>query len=515
MEILGSIIKRGFQLRKTIRKVRRNVTATQMQRKTLVKLLKKARFTRFGQHYEFEAILASQQPEKIFQKIVPVSDYNKIYENWWHKTLQGEENVCWPGRIKYFALSSGTSGSSSKHIPVTISMIKSMRKTGVRQVLSLVNYDIPEELFAKGVLVLGGSTELENKGHYYQGDLSGINQAKMPFYTTPFYKPGRQIARERDWNAKIDEIVKSAPDWDIVMLTGIPAWNQIVLEKIIERYQLKHIHEIWPNLRFFIYGGVALEPYRKGFEKLFGQPIHYVETYLASEGFIAYQSRKDIKGMELVLNNGIFLEFVPFNEQNFNFDGSLKENPQALLIDEVKEGEEYALLLSTNAGAWRYLIGDTIKFTSLEYREIVITGRTKHFLSLCGEHLSTENMNRAVQMLSEQYNTPINEFTVFGIESGSLFGHRWYLGMDIDVDPTELTALLDHHLKDLNDDYAVERHHALKEVQVEIVPTSWFYEWMEKHGKLGSQNKFPRVLQKENAVDWENFVKAKRSEFLQ
>ena len=364
MVLLGSLIKRGLRLRKTINKVRKGRSAIQWQRETLVKLLKKAKSTQFGHAYDFDGILKLDSPMVGFQQSVPIFDYTRMHKDWWSKSLAGEHDVSWPGSIKYYALSSGTSGAASKYIPVTSSMIKSMRRTSIRQLLTLVNYDLPEDLFGKGVLVLGGSSDLEKVGNYFMGDLSGINQANMPFYSTPFYKPGKAIARQKDWNLKIDEIVKKAPSWDIGMITGVPAWNQIVLERIIQTYRLNTIHDIWPNLSVFIYGGVAFEPYRSAFDRLLGKPIHCLETYLASEGFLAYQSRKEVKGMELVLNNGIFMEFIPFNSLNFNEIGELRPEAQIhLLIDEVRENEEYAILISTNAGAWRYLIGDTIKFS--------------------------------------------------------------------------------------------------------------------------------------------------------
>jgi GH3 auxin-responsive promoter len=507
LEILGTLIKQALTFRKNIRKVRRKSSAAKQQRKTLLKLLTKARYTQFGKQFEFDSILLASNPEKIFQKLVPIYDYDKIFKDWWYKAVQDESDVCWPGKIKYFALSSGTSGAPSKQIPVTSSMLRSMRKTSIRQVLSLTNYGFQEEFFQKGVMIVGGSSDLENRGHYYQGDLSGINATKMPFWTSPFYKPGKEIVKLRDWNAKIEEIVNHAPEWDISMITGVPAWNQIILEKIIERYKLNNIHEMWPNLQVFIYGGVAISPYLKSFEKLFGKKVHYLETYLASEGFIAYQSRKDIKGMELLLDNGIFMEFIPFNESNFNSDGTLKDNPEVKLIDEVQEETEYALLISTNAGSWRYMIGDTIKFTSLEHNEIVITGRTKHFLSLCGEHLSVDNMTEAMHQLSTDLNLPITEFTVSGTVNGSNFGHHWFLGIDnCTKTEVELAIKLDQYLKDLNDDYAVERRHALQNIRLQVIPTHKFYDWMEKNGKLGSQNKFPRVLQNQNYKDWLSFL---------
>jgi hypothetical protein len=222
--------------------------------------------------------------------------------------------------------------------------------------------------------------------------------SRLPFWFNRFYKPG-VIAKERDWNTKIDKIVKKACDWDIGGISGVPAWVQILLERIIEYYGLNTIHDLWPNFRVYTHGGVNFAPYKKSFEKLMGREMFYLETYLASEGFLAYQRKQD-HPMQLVLDSGIFFEFVPFNAENFKQDGRMVEKPEVLLLDQVKEDEDYAILISTCAGAWRYLIGDTIRFTSVKDFEIVITGRTKHFLSLCGEHLSVDNMTRAISEIS-------------------------------------------------------------------------------------------------------------------
>ena len=254
------------------------------------------------------------------------------------------------------------------------------------------------------------------------------------------------------------------------------------------------------------HGGVSFDPYRKGFEKLLGRPIYYIETYLASEGFIAYQTFPKRKSMRLVLNNGIFYEFIPFNEDNFTTNGEVKPEAKALLIDEVEEGKEYALVLSSCAGAWRYLIGDVIKFTSIEESEIIITGRTKHFLSLCGEHLSVDNMNKAIELVANEMNIAIPEFAVGGIPFESLFAHHWYVGTDDKVDKAVLKERLDYHLKQLNDDYAVERSAALKEVIVDVLPVKAFYGWMESKGKYGGQNKFPRVLKTAQMEQWNAFL---------
>jgi hypothetical protein len=236
-----------------------------------------------------------------------------------------------------------------------------------------------------------------------------------------------------------------------------------------------------------------------------GREIFYLETYLASEGFLAYQ-RKQEHPMQLVLDNGIFFEFIPFNTRNFNHDGTLVDQPQTLLIDQVNEDEDYALLISTNAGAWRYLIGDTVRFTSVKDFEIVITGRTKHFLSLCGEHLSIDNMTRAISEVSEKLNIDIKEFTVAGIPYNKLFAHKWYIGTDQPVaDRQEFKKLLDKTLSALNDDYAVERKAALKDIIVEIIPVKAFYDWMKMKGKEGGQHKFPRVIGSQYD-EWDEFT---------
>lgn len=489
---------------------------TELQKQELKNLLITASQTEFGKYYDFQKILNHFRKEdkgfyQSFKTQIPLHDYNKIYKDWWHLALKGAKNVCWPGRVKYFALSSGTSEASSKHIPVTKEMTKAIQRTSIRQIITLSKYELPSEFYGAGILMIGGSTHLNHKGSYFEGDLSGIQAARLPFWFQHFYKPGKKIAKTRSWDAKLDDIVEAAKDWDIGIIVGVPAWIQILLERIIEFYKLKHIHELWPNLRVYVHGGVSFDPYKKGFEKLLGTPLFYIETYLASEGFIAYQAFPMKKTMRLVLNNGIFYEFVPFNEKNFKSDGEIKPDAETLMIDEVKEGEEYALLLSTCSGAWRYLIGDVIKFTSLEESEIIITGRTKHFLSLCGEHLSVDNMNKAIELVSDEMNIDIKEFTVAGVPYGSLFAHKWYVGTNDVVDKEELKDRLDKCLKSLNDDYAVERSAALKEIFVEVLPVKLFYSWMESKGKTGGQNKFPRVLKRTQLDEWVEFIEANKS----
>ncbi len=507
MPILGSIIKRAIELRSKIPiDNKQYINAEKAQKKELKKLLKKAYYTTFGEHYQFIDILKEKNIIDSFKEKVPIHDYNSIFSKWWYRTINGEAYVCWPEKVKYFALSSGTSESSSKYIPVTSDMLRAIKKTSIRQIISLAQYDFPKKFYEKGILMLGGSTHLQYNGTYYEGDLSGITTGNIPFWFQHFYKPSRRISKERDWATKLDEIVKNARKWDIGVIVGVPAWLKILIEKITDHYQVNTIHDIWPNLSIYVHGGVSFEPYKKGFEKLLARPITYMETYLASEGFIAYQSRPNTNSMQLVLDNGLFFEFIPFNGENFDDEGNLSCNPKTLTIGEVEENKEYALLTSSSAGAWRYLIGDTIKFTNKKLSEIVITGRTKHFLNICGEHLSQENMNMAIKMLGDELNVEIKEFTVAGIKYGNMFAHKWYIGSDDKIDAKLAETKIDQYLKKLNDDYRVERIAAIQKVFAEILPTQMFYNWMKIQGKEGGQNKFPRVLKNKKLSSWLEYI---------
>ena len=477
------------------------------QLRVLKKLLRRARYTAFGQAFHFNEILLSKHPGKTFQNNVPTYNYNKIYNDWWHLTLEGKQDICWPGKIKYFALSSGTSESASKYIPITNDLLRGNKIIMIKQLISLFNYqDVPLASIGKGWLTLGGSTDLQKGPGYYAGDLSGITAQKAPFWFQPFYKPGKKIAKERDWNKKLIEIVEKAPQWDIGFIVGVPAWIQMCIEMVIEKYKLNNIHEIWPNLAFFVHGGVSFEPYKHGFEKLLGKPIAYVETYLASEGFIAWQDKQGAKGMKLSFNQHIFFEFVPFDDINFDANGDMIENPETLLIHEIEEGKDYAILISTTAGAWRYLIGDTVRFIDKNNAEIIITGRTKHFLSLVGEHLSVDNMNKAIQLVSEELNLSIPEYCVSGVPVGSFFGHHWYIACDQNININLLANKIDEKLIELNDDYAIERKSALKEISVTVLKEEVFMTFLKTKGKIGGQHKFPRVIKGDLLRDWKLFI---------
>jgi hypothetical protein len=505
MAFLGTILQEVVKIKKA-RRERRVVYTAGLQDKTLARLLKKASKTAFGKHYRFTEILKSPDRLKAYAERVPVHTYNKMHDEWWYRSLQDEPSVTWPGKVKYFALTSGTSGAPSKRVPVSSDMITAMRQTSIRQMLSMYDLKMPKEFYQKQLLMLGGSSDLIRVKGHFEGDLSGILATRVPRWFYRFRKPTKKVAAIRDWETKLNTIVERAPRWDIGIAAGVPAWMQILFERIIEKHQVQSIHDIWPNLKIYVHGGVAFAPYRDSINRLMGKPTHYLDTYLASEGFFAFENAHSNRSMQLVLDKGIYFEFIPFNEQNFDGDGEVRPDAEVLNIHQIQEGVDYALLITTCSGVWRYLIGDTVKFTDADKYEIIITGRTKHFLSLCGEHLSVDNMNRAIELTSRDLGIRINEFTVSGVPFDGMFAHHWFIGMEGNVNEVQLKETLDSHLKELNDDYATERKHALKDIVVEALPLEKFYDYMAFKGKIGGQAKFPRVLNKSQYAEWTNFI---------
>lgn len=485
----------------------------EFQTKTLKKLLKKAQFTEFGKFYGFDEILKSDNICKTFKEKIPSGDYMKIL-SWWERSRNGEPNITWPGKVDFFAVSSGTTDNSSKYIPITDQMLKAIQRGSIKQMMFIAKTDIPKDHIVKNWLMMGGSTDLDFNGIYHSGDLSGITTVKVPFMLRRIYKPDPIIKREKYWPNKIAKITREAVKWDVGGIAGVPAWIQLLFENILKHYKISNIHELWPNLEVYVHGGVSIKPYKKSIEKLLGRPIKYFETYLASEGFIAFQTHEDSSGMRLLFKNGIYFEFVPFNSENFDENGNIVENHECLTLLEVEQNTDYALLISTCAGAWRYLIGDVIRFTSLKNCEIEIVGRTKHFISLCGEHLSVENMNDALEKTSSELGVNLIEYTVSGIpHKDGFFAHQWYIGYDggsLSADLVKTT--LDNNIKILNDDYRVERTSALRDIFVELVPNHLFIEWIKQYAKLGAQSKFPRVLNEQKLESWKKFVKAHTSE---
>lgn len=504
MALIGSIIKSLIDLRETIVP---QTNADKAQEEVLKRLLKKAKDTEFGKHYGFKEILESEEPEKSFAEKIPYFDYKKLHEEWWYRVHDGEENITWPGRPPYFALSSGTTGKSSKRIPVTNEMVEAIRKAGIKQVSALSNFDLPPDFFEKEIMMLGSSTDLQKEGDHKEGEISGISASNIPFWFRGYYKPGEEIARIDEWDDRIQMIAEKARDWDIGALSGIPSWTELMMKKVIEYHGVETIHDIWPNLQVYASGGVAFEPYEKSFNALLSRPLTVIDTYLASEGFLAFQERPGTHAMKLILDNGIYFEFVPFKPEYINQDGSIVEDAPVLSLSEVEEEEDYVLLISTVSGAWRYLIGDTIKFTDLEKKEIRITGRTKFFLNVVGSQLSVNKMNDAVKELEEKFDIKIPEFTLAAVRIDGEFYHHWYLGTSASNSEEELAQALDNSLKDANKNYGVARSKALKGVKVTKVSPDLFPEWSAANKKKGGQVKMEKVMNEEKFAKWEEFVK--------
>ncbi|MDT0676056.1 GH3 family domain-containing protein [Autumnicola musiva] len=508
MAIMGSIIKSLIDLRDNLVS---EADAEKAQREELKKMLEKAKDTAFGKFYNFAGILEAEDIEAAFAEKVPYFDYNKLNEEWWSRLHEGQEDVTWPGKPPYFAISSGTTGKSSKKIPVTQDMVESIRKAGIKQVSALSNFDLPPDFFEKEIMMLGSSTDLHQEGDHQEGEISGISASNIPFWFRGYYKPGLEIASIEEWDERVQKIAETAKDWDIGAISGIPSWTELMIKKVIEYHGLNNIHEIWPNFRVYASGGVAFEPYEKSFNALLEHPVQVVDTYLASEGFLALQDRPDTHSMKLILDNGIYFEFVPFKPEYINQDGSIKNEARVLSLSEVNGEEDYVLLISTVSGAWRYLIGDTIKFTDVEKHEIRITGRTKFFLNVVGSQLSVNKMNDAVKELEEKFDIKIPEFTLAAVRINGEFNHSWYLGTDADIEDSKLADALDEALKDANKNYKVARSKALKGVKVTKVPPELFPEWSGANKKKGGQVKMEKVMDEEKFAEWEKFVKKQLS----
>ncbi|HET8830163.1 MAG TPA: GH3 auxin-responsive promoter family protein, partial [Pelobium sp.] len=352
------------------------------------------------------------------------------------------------------------------------------------------------------------STQLIQKDDHQEGEISGISAANIPTWFKGFYKPGEEIAGIKDWDQKLKRIVEEAPKWDIGSLSGIPSWVEMMLKAIIKHHHLNNIHDIWPNLQVYTSGGVAFEPYRQSFEKLLAHPIIYIDTYLASEGFVAMQRRPETSSMTLNTDNGIFFEFVPFVDANMDENGCVKQDAEVLTLADVKENENYVLLMSTVSGAWRYMIGDTVMFTNKKLAEIKISGRTKHFLNVVGSQLSVHQMNQAIEHLSEKHEIEIQEFVVAAIHRGEEFIHKWLIGSNkILTNTSQIAQELDAFLQEHNKNYKVARGKALKGVEVELFAVDDFYKWSEEKKNLGGQAKIPRVLKEEEFLDFQEYLR--------
>lgn len=502
MEIIGKILKETTKVGYKIQQ--RRVQRFNQQERVLNSLLTRAQDTLFGKKYEFRKIAKLQNSDEIFKQIVPITDYNFFYENYLKLSLQGRKNVVWPGKTKYYALSSGTTNSPSKQIPVTDDTLKQFHKSTVKQVLGLHHIDPPASFYDSQVLIVGGSTKLIKKQFYREGDLSGILAKNKSKILSPFTKPGKKISQIPNWNEKVAAIVEKAPKWDIGTIAGVPSWILLLLQEIISAHKLENIHDIWPNLMMYSHGGIYLEPYQKELEKCFGKKMYYQNTFLASEGYFACQSNVFEKGMELLLNSGVYFEFVE-KEYFEDLANANYENIKTLNLHEVKKDEDYALIISSVSGLWRYSIGDIIRFVDEDCKKIEIAGRVSFTLSKYGEHLSHDNMNVAIGYASNQCNVNISEYCIHYHEDKDQ--QIWYISSDCDeVDENNIAEIIDQNLKDANADYMYQRKYVLDPPVVKAVAPKKFYEFMERCNKIGGQSKFPRVLKGEQIDLWKEVI---------
>ena len=507
MALLGNIIKQGIELSANFPTGQEDIQSQQI--KQLKGLLDSARDTSFGLYHGFSHLLESSDPRGAFAREVPVFDYHRMDEEWW-KQQQKYPNITWPGKPSYFALSSGTTGKKSKRIPVTEDMLSSMRKVGIDLVKDLSSFDLPATLFEKEVFVLSSSADLNSNIHgFKEGEISGINVHNFPGWYDFFYRPGKEIAEIDDWDTRLSKIVREAPSWDIGSIVGIPSWILIILRAIIDEYDLSSIHDIWPDLTLYSTGGVAFDPYEEPFKKITSKPLTIIDTYLASEGFFGYRSGPDSMHMKMAFNHNIYYEFIPFDDRGFDSMGNLLDQPKIHYWEEVEENQDYALLISTCAGAWRYMIGDTIRFSSKKDGLFKITGRTKFFLNVVGSQLSEEKINDAIQKLSKKINNPITEFSVAALKNkNDEYYHQWILATDDGKASKDVTADLDSILQEINKNYAVARSKALKDVKVIVITKEKYHQFLEAQKKKGGQVKTPKVMSSEKMRKFLKFIKS-------
>jgi len=468
----------------------------EVQEELLKKLISTSKNTIWGREYDYKSINTVDE----FKQRVPISTYEQIYP-YIERLRKGEENVLWPGEIVGFAKSSGTTAGKSKFIPVSTDSLEDCHYKGGKDMLSVYFSLVPDsKLFEGKSLVMGGSGNIQEVSNttYYEGDLSAILINNLPFWAQFVRTPSLTIALMDEWESKLELMVESTLDHDVTGLSGVPSWMLVLLRRVLEKSGKSSLDELWPNLEVFFHGGVNFEPYRHQYQDLIkSDKMHYFNTYNASEGFFGIQDQLDNDDMLLMLDYGIYYEFIPVAEK-------LLENPRVLSLSEVEVGVNYIIIISTNAGLWRYKIGDTISFTSLNPYRIHITGRTKNFINAVGEEVIIDNAEKALNIACNKTNAEIVDYTAAPFFNEDEIAHQWlieFIKLPGNID--YFTETFDNALKSLNSDYEAKRYHnlVLKEPLVKVMPVKTFYNWMKKREKLGGQNKVPRLSNNREYVD--------------
>ena len=458
------------------------------QQEVLFKLLNTAKNTEIGEKYKFSSIESYQT----FKQRLPIVKYEEI-----SKSIElcrlGKQNLFWPTTIKWFAKSSGTTNSKSKFIPVSIEALEDCHYKAGKDMLSLyLNNNRDSQLLTGKCLRLGGSGELYENNSSYFGDLSAIFIDNLPFWAELGSTPSNKVSLMSEWESKMEAIISETLNEKVTSLAGIPSWMLILLQNVLNRKKGYNISDIWPNIEVYFHGGVNFNPYKSQFENLLkGNQIQFYEIYNASEGFFAIQDQNKSSDLLLMLDYGIFYEFIPMNI----FNNSILD---AIPIWEVKTDVNYALVITTNAGLWRYLIGDTIKFTSLNPYRIKITGRTKHFINVFGEELIIENAEMAIAQACKKTEASIDNFTAGPIyhSEGKKGGHEWIIEFKKPpLNVIRFSNLLDQALQDVNSDYEAKRYNntTLNFPKIHIARKNLFKDWLKQHDRLGGQHKIPRL----------------------
>lgn len=488
MEIINSIFEWAFKKRSHQIELFMKYPID-VQNEVFSQLIEKASGTEWGTKYGYKDIQTYQQ----FQQRVPTSSYEDIYP-YIERLMKGEPNILWPGAVSWFSKSSGTTNARSKFIPVTPEALEDCHYKGGKDMVSLymTNYN-QRSMFSGKSLTIGGSHQinpLNPKSNY--GDVSAVIMQNLPIWAKIVKTPSLKVALMSDWEAKIEAMIDECSKENVTSMAGVPTWTLVLLQRIIEKKGLKSILDVWPNLELFVHGAVAFEPYKELFKQLIPSPeMNYQEVYSASEGFFGIQNEPQKQDLLLMLDYGIFYEFIPMDQYG-------QQTQKIIPLQEVELGKNYALLISTNAGLWRYKIGDTVKFTSLSPYKIKISGRTKHFINAFGEELIIENADQAIEFACQKTKSLMSNYMAAPVyfEGKTRGSHEWLLEFETPpADVEQFTYCLDKKLREVNSDYDAKRYldMALAPPLVRIVPRGTFYKWLKSKGKVGGQYKVPRL----------------------
>ncbi len=469
----------------------------EVQNETLLKLIYSAKNTEWGKKYNYLSISNYEQ----FKQNVPINTYEKL-KPWVDRLRKGETNILWNTDIKWFAKSSGTTSSRSKYIPVSNDALESCHLRGGKDVIALYTKFFPGKNLLNGkALTIGGSQQINKyNNELFYGDLSAVLINNLPFWTNFITTPDKSIALLDEWEKKIELMAVNTINENVKNISGVPSWTMVLIKKIFEITGKNNLLDIWPNIELFVHGGVSFIPYREQFKKMIpSKEMNYMETYNASEGFFAIQDNPNSDDMLLMLDYGIFYEFVPINE-------IYKEQPKSYNLEEVEIGKNYAIIITTNGGLWRYMIGDTVKFTSKYPFKIKITGRTKHFINAFGEELIIDNAQEALRVACKRTNAAIREFTAAPIymAKNQKGGHEWLIEFSkLPNNIEHFNEILDTTLKSVNSDYEAKRYKniSLDFPKIQIAKEGVFYKWLKIKGKLGGQHKIPRLSNQRTHID--------------